>query len=85
MAIGKAIGIPVAIGVVGGKVFLGHKYLEHRRRRARRRSGYGMRKSHFAKLSRSRQRGIIYYREKRLKELEGVHKRQKPGRRVSWS
>lgn len=79
----KAVAIPAGAGVIGGKFWLGHKWLEYRRRRRRQREGIGMSARKFAALPRRKQRGIVSYRRQRLRQLEGIYKGQSP-RKPDW-
>lgn len=73
----------VGLHVAGGAV--GVKYASWKRRHERAKEGIGLSTKRFAALPGRRQTGIIYYRRRRLEELQGIHEagRMSRSRRVT--
>jgi len=71
--------------IIAGKIYLADRYLRWRARRQRERMGIGINRNQFARLPRSRQRSILYYRRHRLQDLEQIYGSRRPVRRRRFS
>jgi hypothetical protein len=64
-----------AAALIGGKVWVGSKWLEWRKNRAKSKRGEGLDRRQFAGLPRKKQADVLYYRRGQVKDLESIYKR----------